>query len=77
MRVLLLFVLMLEAASLEAASFFNKEQEAYWLKLLHYKNVKSRAQGPAFFLSPMGKTNPEAELQATIETLKGFYSAGK
>ena len=61
---------MLEAASLEAASFFNKEQEAYWLKLLHYKNGKSRAQGPAFFLSSMGRTNPEAELQATIETFK-------
>lgn len=66
MRTLLLFVLILWAASSEAASFFSKEQEAYWLKLLHYKNGLSLAQGPAFFLSPLGKENPEAELQATI-----------
>lgn len=42
-------------------------QQSYWLKLLHYHKGKSRADGENFFLSPVGKTNPAAELQASID----------
>ena len=47
-----------------------------WRRLLHYKprlfgGVESQADGPAFFAAPDGKTNPEAELEAT---LAGFFA---
>ena len=42
----------------------------YWLKLLHYKKGESLADGEKFFLSPEGKTNPDAELAATIKAFK-------
>jgi hypothetical protein len=47
-----------------------------WHLLLHYrKNVfggfMSEEDGPNFFLAPDGKTNPQAELEAT---LSGFFS---
>lgn len=45
-------------------------QQSYWLKLLHYHNDQSRADGEKFFLSPLGKTNPEAELLASIAAFK-------
>lgn len=45
-------------------------QKSYWLKLLHYYKNKSRADGELFFLSPIGKTNPAAELQADIDSFK-------
>ena len=44
--------------------------EKYWLKILHYDKGASKADGEKFFLAPNGKTNPEAELRATIS---GFY----
>ena len=42
----------------------------YWLKLLHYTKGESLADGEKFFLSPEGKTNPDAELAATIAAFK-------
>lgn len=48
-----------------------------WLNLLHYKPYplrpggRSLADGPAFFNAPDGKTNPSAELDAT---LAAFFS---
>lgn len=42
----------------------------YWEKLLHYKNNKGLADGPLFYLSPEGKTNPNAELAATLAAFK-------
>lgn len=47
----------------------------YWHLLLHYKRnllsgVTSEADGPEFFLSPHGKANPLAELEATLAS---FY----
>ena len=42
----------------------------YWLKLLHSENGKSRADSEKFFLAPNGKTNPDAELAATISAFK-------
>jgi hypothetical protein len=48
-----------------------------WLRLVHYRprllgGVESDADGPAFFLAPRGKNDPEAELEAT---LAGFFAA--
>ncbi len=51
------------------------DRSRYWDVLLHYKKttsgVKSYVDDPRFFLSPEGKTNPRAELEATI---KAFFS---
>lgn len=48
--------------------------ERNWQILLHYKKTfagyKSRISDPNFFLSPEGRENPEAELEATIA---GFF----
>ncbi|MBF0277024.1 MAG: DUF4105 domain-containing protein [SAR324 cluster bacterium] len=50
-------------------------QHPYWLRLLHYHkpwespgqwSFRSDVQNPAFFLSPLGQTDPHAELQATL-----------
>jgi hypothetical protein len=48
------------------------DSERYWKILLHYEWIPlrgfvSRADGPGFFLSPGGKTDPRAELNATLE----------
>jgi hypothetical protein len=47
-----------------------------WRRLVHYRSkllggVESDADGPAFFLAPAGKTDPQAELEAT---LAGFFA---
>lgn len=53
-------------------------ESATWRRLLHYKpgrfvsSVTSEADGPGFFLAPDGKTNPRAEMAAT---LAAFFSA--
>lgn len=49
-------------------------QQDYWLKLLHYHNGKSRADGSHFFRSPEGKTNPAAELEADIAAFKDRHA---
>ncbi len=52
--------------------------DPYWLKLLHYKqnplifrgdSYRSLVDDPAFFISPEGRSNPEAELAATFDAL--------
>lgn len=47
------------------------DQHPYWHTLLHYKprprGGKSLVDDPDFFLSPDGKHNPAAELEATLE----------
>jgi len=49
--------------------------EYYWNVLLHYKPLsgerKSLIDDPTFFLSPVGKRNPKAEL---IATLQAFFT---
>ncbi len=50
-------------------------KDSYWKTLLHYKPAlfhlnKSLVDDPKFFLSKNGKTNPKAELSATI---KAFF----
>jgi len=46
-----------------------------WLRLLHYRgrpgHGESEADGPAFFLAATGKTDPQAELDATV---RGFFT---
>ena len=49
----------------------NPAQDAQWLALLHYQKQiisadESTIDSENFFLSPVGKYNPEAELAATI-----------
>ncbi|MDY6905719.1 MAG: DUF4105 domain-containing protein [Thermodesulfobacteriota bacterium] len=48
-------------------------QHDYWHILLHYEKtlwgVKSQVDDPDFFLSPEGKTDPAAEMTATIRAL--------
>lgn len=49
-------------------------EQRYWHLLLHYrKNLgegyTSEADGPPFFLAPNGKTDPRAELEATLRKL--------
>lgn len=53
-----------------------------WLKLLHYRaglfgKTASIVDGPDFFLSSEGVTNPEAELKATIQALHDNKPWGK
>lgn len=63
---LLLVFLLPISLSAKTIVFDNK----YWLKLLHYKDGASMADGEKFFLAKDGKTNPEAELAATIAAFK-------
>lgn len=48
-------------------------RERFWHILLHYRpsifGVRSLVDDPAFFLSPHGKTDPEAELAATLQAI--------
>lgn len=62
------FVMVAGAYPVHATSL--SYDRSYWLKLLHFKNGKSRVDGQNFFLSPQGKTNPDAELAATIALFK-------
>lgn len=59
----------------EKASQLMLWEQRNWQILLHYKKTlpggyKSRISDPAFFLSPAGRTDPKAELDAT---LAGFF----
>jgi len=62
---------------LAAAKSKSLAQERGWLRLGHWRakllgGWESEADGPALFLSPDGKHDPAAELQAT---LTGFFAA--
>jgi hypothetical protein len=62
-----------EAAVLERARAAHLADDPAWLRLGHYRgrphHYESQADGPAFFLAATGKTDPEAELQATLRAL--------
>src|SRR5713101_4198354 len=53
----------------------NLANHRYWHLLLHYRpnrlhsGYTSAIEDPQFFLSPLGKTDPQAELAATLTTL--------
>lgn len=56
-------------------------EDPYWLSLGHYKKIKlsfsdyrSRVDDKNFFLSEEGRTNPEAELLATLDAGLNDYS---
>jgi hypothetical protein len=56
---------------LDRAKAIALHEERYWHLLLHYRSslgggVESEADEPGFFLAPDGKTDPEAELRATL-----------
>lgn len=55
----------------EKARVMNLSEQRNWHILLHYKKTilggyKSRISDPDFFLSPAGRFDPEAELEATL-----------
>ena len=60
---------------LARAQNLNLHEDPYWHILVQYKSslsgYKSLVDDRRFFLAPDGKTNPEAELQATI---RAFFS---
>ena len=56
---------------IERAKAMALHEQRYWHLLLHYRSsltggFESEADEPGFFLAPDGKTDPEAELQATL-----------
>jgi hypothetical protein len=53
----------------EQAAAKNLNNDRTWLILLHYKGGKSLIDDPRFFLSPDGRKDPSAELNATISAL--------
>lgn len=62
------------AELLESAMESRLAEEREWNLLLHYREnilggYTSEADDPQFFLSPIGRTDPQAELEATIRSL--------
>jgi hypothetical protein len=55
---------------LASAAEQKLHEDRYWHILVHYQNglfgIKSLVDDPMFFLSPEGRTDPEAEIRATI-----------
>jgi len=47
----------------------NLANNSYWKKLLHFRDGESEIDSTNFFISPKGKTNPQAELEATLAAL--------
>lgn len=82
MRTLFLFLILhFVALSLARAQDFNPvyqlhlENDLHWRKLLHYQKVgtftpsdEGQIDAKNFYLSPEGKTNPEKEFKATLES---------
>ena len=58
---------------LASAHQMKLHEDPYWHILLHYKpgvfGYESLVDDPGFFLAPDGKTNPDAELDATIRVI--------
>jgi hypothetical protein len=59
------------AELIQRATELRLSEERYWHVLLHYQpnlsgGYTSQAGDPGFFLSPHGKTDPQAELTATL-----------
>lgn len=63
MRLVCFLFILFFVFDVKANDFANSEE---WLKLVHYNNGKSSIDSENFFLSKNGKTNPKAELDATI-----------
>ncbi len=57
-------------------------QSTAWLKLMHYRpnmwgHLRSEVDGPGFFFSPHGFTQPEEELKASLQALYSSQLVGK
>lgn len=63
MRYFVFFLSFLFSFNVWAEDWSNS---AEWLAIGHYQDQKSSIDSPNFFLSKDGKTNPKAELEATI-----------
>jgi len=67
-----------EAELVQLAKTRDLGSDRYWAILLHYQKgwlgYRSLVDDPNFFLSPQGKTDPAAELEATI---KSFFQEQK
>jgi len=66
------------SSSLFASSYSLKHlaQQPYWLQLGHYRSAllsdwKSEVDDVSFFMALDGKTNPQSELQATVDAFNG------
>ncbi len=86
--VLFFWIFFLVCASSVVASDINlaKAREVaaskYWQRLLHYKmhwlgGWKSSVDGQGFFSSPQGKTDPYAELMATVDAFSRNIKIGR
>ncbi|MEL0630687.1 DUF4105 domain-containing protein [Psychromonas aquatilis] len=79
MNKLIIFILCLVSHSLFANSSFPLKsiaKENYWLQLGHYHSNffggwESEVDEDSFFIASDGKTNPAAELQATLDAFNG------
>lgn len=70
----LFFLVLLYSGGVGAADFAQSEA---WLAAGHYHHNKSSIDSPDFFLGEDGKTNPESELNATIELFNGSDNTKK
>lgn len=72
--VLVFLLLSFPAWSAESPSTFALSRSPKWLRLLHYarsgSGFKSDAISPSFYVSPEGRTNPEAELVAEVQEIR-------
>src|SRR4051794_37273840 len=70
--VLLVLILATLGGEARAATREEVASSRYWHLLMHYKKsfplrrLRSLVDGPEFFFAPDGKTNPRAELDATV-----------
>lgn len=72
----ILFVLAILPLPLLADANTNLAKQPYWLQLGHYREAiltkwKSEIDSPQFFLAKLGKTDPHAELLATLNAFNG------
>jgi hypothetical protein len=70
----LAFLFFLISLNVQAQTWDALAQSPEWLHLLHMKKgwfgkFQSSVQGGSFFISPHGEQDPEAELQATIQSM--------
>lgn len=89
MKIFLIIVITALASPAESFAEWDKNislkevaQSKGWLKLLHYRKAwttdyKSLVDGPDFFFAPDGKTNPEAELKASLKAMSQDIQVGK
>ena len=71
-----LFVLAILSLPLFAGAETNLAVQSYWLQLGHYRSAtltewKSEIDSTHFFLAASGKTDPHAELAATVDAFNG------